>query len=179
MSKRDFIALVDGLKSTLGTITDDQRETLLRQARQNYGLTTDEATTILNDSGLVAGELVNYFEVLGITIEALKNHSEDEIQKIVDAKYGMYYNRASAMVSNPHITEKEIEEMKNRVIRAKTVLTNPEKRRKHIAELIQGSESAQFPMDEGTQPIFKFPNGDEATSIPQLTISMVKMQGTL
>lgn len=81
------------------------------------------------------GEKVNYFEVLDLTIEELENQSEKDIQKIVAAKHATAFNRALAMVHNPNFTEGDIEDMKDRVAQAKTVLTHREKRLDHIAEI--------------------------------------------
>ena len=64
-SRRDaFIAVAYTLKSALGTLTEDQLKRLLQKVEQDYGLPREEATQILNDSGLVVGEIVNYFDVL-------------------------------------------------------------------------------------------------------------------
>ena len=69
-SRRDaFIAVIYTLKSALGTLTDAQQKRLLQKADQDYGLTREEATQILNDSGLIVGETVNHLEVLGLRVE--------------------------------------------------------------------------------------------------------------
>ncbi len=80
MANRDaFIIVVNTLKALSQTITDEQRKGLLQQAVQQHGLSIDEADHILKASGLVVGESINYFEVLGFSIEELQNQSEDVI----------------------------------------------------------------------------------------------------
>ena len=75
MSKLDeFISVVNTLKSTFPTITSQQRVVLLRQAVQQYGITTEEASEILRASGLVVGESVNYFQVLGYILRRYSRH---------------------------------------------------------------------------------------------------------
>ena len=85
MSKRDeFIAAINILRAASQTITQGLRKGLLQQAVQQHGLSIDEADEILRASGLVVGESINYFEVLGFSIEELQNQSEDTIAINVD-----------------------------------------------------------------------------------------------
>ena len=59
MSRRDeFITVINTFKTVSPTITDEQRIGLLRQAVQNYGLSTEEASEVLNALGLIVGENV-------------------------------------------------------------------------------------------------------------------------
>ena len=84
MANRDaFIIVVNTLKALSQTITDEQRKALLQQAVQQHGLSIDEADQILKASGLVVGESINYFEVLGFSIEELQNQSEDAMNRFL------------------------------------------------------------------------------------------------
>ena len=84
MSKRDeFITIIRTLKSTLPNISEDQYKDLIGRGMRDHGLSRDEAEKILKDEGLIVGELVNYFEVLELTIDELKNISNDEVEALV------------------------------------------------------------------------------------------------
>lgn len=86
MSKREeFIAAINIIKAASQTITPELHKGLLQQAVQEYELTINEATDIINRSGLVVGEKVNYFQVLGLTIAEIEDQNEDTIAKCVDA----------------------------------------------------------------------------------------------
>ena len=126
MSKRDFIIFVDGLKSTLGTLTDDQWKRLLQKAVQDYRLTTEEAIEILEDSGL---KVVNYLEELGLRIEELENHSEETLKKRVEDVWSPLYNKALQDYTDRGVERRKL------LNRAKNTLLNPQKRRKHLAVL--------------------------------------------
>ena len=168
MSKRDaFIAVVDTLKSTFSTITDDQRKRLLRQAVQSYELTADEATQILKTSGLVVGESVDYFEVLGLTIQELRGRSEADIVNHVVAAHGKLYSESLTRGSLPG--EDKRRDLLNQ---ARDTLTDLQKRLEHIA--IFQPELTDIPSGGSARAIFEFPNGNRATSIPQLATLMTK-----
>ena len=88
MSKRDeYIALINEFKTVSPTISDDQRKGLLRRAVQQYDLSVDDAIEILDASGLVIGERVDYFEILGLSISELENQSESAIANRVEAAH--------------------------------------------------------------------------------------------
>ena len=93
MSKRDeFITAINIFRSASQSITAEQRKGLLQQAVQQHGLTTDEADQILKASGLVVGESLNYFEILGLHLEELQNQSETSITTRVDEAHKKYYS---------------------------------------------------------------------------------------
>ena len=124
MSKSTFIVFVHGLKSTLGTLTDDQWKRLLQKAKRSYGLTAEEATQILEDLEL---KVINYYEVLGLSVEDLQHKSEADIQTLVQNKYNQLYSKA--------INSKASGAVKNLLIEAKSILKDPQKRREHLAML--------------------------------------------
>ena len=173
MSKRnEFIAVVNMFKATSPTINNEQRLGLLRQAVQEYGLSADEASKIVDASGLVVGEKVNYFQILALSTEALENQSEADVVSQVDAAYNRHYNaslRAGGRVRPDGRTEEQWRVLLNQ---ARDTLKDPEKRREHIAILQQDKDTAA--LGGAAHPIFKFSNGDEATSIPQLADLMAK-----
>ena len=88
MSKREeFQAAIDLLSAASQSISADQRIGLLQQAVRQYGLSIDEADDILKSSGLVVGENLNYFKVLGLSLEEIQNLSDGNIQKRVDVAH--------------------------------------------------------------------------------------------
>ena len=173
MSKRDeFITVVNTFKAASQTINKEQRIGLLRQAVQQYGLSADDADKILEASGLIVGERKNYFQILGLSVEELQDQSETDIAKHVDAAYNEHYQaslRAGARVRADGNTEDQWRDLLNE---ARDILKDTEKRHEHITALQQDKDDIPFTGD--TLPIFKFSNGEEATSIPQLANLMAK-----
>ena len=156
MSKRDeFITIIRTLRAASPTITNKQRIGLLQQATQNYGLSTEEASEILKDLNLVAGEEVNYFDVLGFSIEDIESLNEDAIVNLVEAAHKKRYNaslRAGGRIRSDGKTEEQWRTILNQ---ARDTLKDTQKRRTHIAtletELISTAESlSPEPMSSNT-----------------------------
>lgn len=177
MSKRDeYIAIIKAAKKATPFFSEDDRIGYLQLAVQDYGISVQEAETILKDFGPTVGEGVNYFEELGLTIEELDNLNDTEIEKLVDDAYQPRYKDALITASS-RSTEK-----RNLLIEAKETLTDPQKRQTHIDELRSTIISTPTPVDphvdpqpdprQSTRTIVKFRNGDEAISIPQLATLM-------
>lgn len=175
MSKRDeFIAIVNTFKAASPAITDEQRKGLLRQARQQYGLSFEEARQILKASGLVVGDVVNYFEVLGLAVEELQNQPDAAIAVRVDTAHKELYSASLRAGGLPRPDGKTQEQWRTVLNQARDILKDPQQRREHLAMLQPDGEGLDTPSRETTRPIFKFSNGDEATSIPQLAALMEK-----
>ena len=173
MSTHDeFVTIVNTLKAASPTISADQRVGLLRQAVQQHGLSIDEASKILEASGLIIGEKVNYFEILGLSMEDLQNGSEADSVSQIDAAHEALYNtslRAGGRVRPDGQTEEQWRVLLNQ---ARDTLKDPQSREEHIADLQRTADNGS--LEGNVPPIFKFPNGDEATSIPQLADLMAK-----
>ena len=175
MSKRDeFIAIVNAFKAASPAITDAQRKGLLRQAKQQYGLSFEDARQILKASGLVVGDVVNYFEVLGLSIDELQNETESVIATRVDAAHKELYSASLRAGGLPRPDGKTQEQWRTLLNQARDTLKEPQKRREHIATLQPDGAATDTPSERTARPIFKFSNGDEATSIPQLAALMEK-----
>ena len=175
MSKRDeFIAIVNAFKAASPAITDAQRKGLLRQARQQYGLSFEEARQILKESGLVVGDVVNYFEVLGLSIDELQNETESVIATRVDAAHKELYGASLSAGGLPRPDGKTQEQWRTVLNQARDILKDPQQRREHLATLQPDEEVPDTPSRETTRPIFKFTNGDEATNISELAALMEK-----
>ena len=175
MSKRDeFIAIVNTFKAASPAITDEQRKGLLRQAKQQYGLSFEEARHILKESGLVVGDVVNYFEVLGLSVDELQNETESAIATRVDTAHKELYGASLRAGGLPRPDGKTQEQWRTLLNQARDILKDPQQRREHLTTLQLDGEEPDTPSRETTRPIFKFTNGDEATSIPQLAALMKK-----
>ena len=137
MSRRDeFITVINTFKTVSPTITDEQRIGLLRQAVQNYGLSTEEASEVLSALGLIVGEAVNYFEVLGLSIEDIQNLDEDTIASLVETTHKESYSaslRAGARIRPDGKTEEQWRMLLNE---ARDTLKDPQKRREHLTALL-------------------------------------------
>ena len=93
MSKhKEFIAFLNTLKTASPTITAEQRKGFLRLGVQQHGLTVEEATHIFDASGIVIGERVNYFEVLGFSITEIQNLNDTTIVSRVAAAHKSLYS---------------------------------------------------------------------------------------
>ena len=137
MSRRDeFITVINTFKTVSPTITDEQRIGLLRQAVQNYGLSTEEASEVLNALGLIVGEEVNYFEVLGFSIEEIQNLDEDAITNAVETAHKNSYSaslRAGARIRPDSRTEEQWRHILNQ---ARDTLKDAQKRQEHLTTLL-------------------------------------------
>ena len=137
MSRRDeFITVINTFKTVSPTITDEQRIGLLRQAVQNYGLSTEEASEVLSALGLIVREVVNYFEVLGLSIEEIQNLDEDAITNAVETAHKNSYSaslRAGARIRPDGKTEEQWRTLLNQ---ARDTLKDPQQRQEHLTTLL-------------------------------------------
>ena len=153
-NREEFITTVNTLRTLSQTITEEQRKGLLQQAVQEHGLSIQEASEILNASGLIVGERVNYFEVLGFTIKTLENQSEDTIAIEVDTAHNKYYTESLRAGGLPRPDGKTQEQWRNILNQARDTLKNPQKRIEHITAL----------NTETPQPIDPIPNEEHPIS---------------
>lgn len=167
MSKRnEFKTLMEKIKKASPSITNKQRQGFIRQATEDYSLSRDEAEKILNEIGLTVGPSVNYFEVLGLSIDELKNLSETEAEKRVqDACELLFRNLRNS--HNPR-KRKQFDEVNE----AKRVLIDDGKLQQYLREDNEDGNKGNSGGNE--RIIIKFRNGDYATSIPQLVTLMEK-----
>ena len=72
----------------------EQRIGLIQQAVQEYGLSIKEADEIIKETGLIVGDTINYFRVLGLSNHKFENLNETTITSIVDEAHINYrYNK--------------------------------------------------------------------------------------
>lgn len=137
MSKREeFIAAINIIKAASQTITPELHKGLLQQAVQEHKLTINEATDIINASGLVVGEKVNYLQVLGLTIAELENQNEDTIAKRVDAAHNERYTASLRAGGLPRKDGRTQEQWRTLLNCARDTLKDTHKRREHIMPIL-------------------------------------------
>ena len=137
MSKRDeFIAAINLIKAASQSITSELHKGLIQQAVQEHGLTIDEAYEIINVSGLVVGERVNYFEVLGLSIDEIENKRDDAIAMRVDVAHSELYAASLRAGGLPRQDGKTQEQWRTLLNRARDILKDPYKRNEHITTLV-------------------------------------------
>ena len=140
MSKREeFIEVVNTFKDVSPSITANQRRGLLSQAVQNYALSIEDASEILNSLGLIVGEEINYFEVLELSIEEFENKSVTEIANYVDESHSRLYSTSLRAGGLPRPDGRSQEQWRIVLNEARDTLIDPLKRREHLA-IIQHSE---------------------------------------
>lgn len=163
MSKHNrdgFIAFVEKEASS-GAITDDQLKTIRQIGSQQYKFIPSDIDKVLKDEGFIADDDVNYFEELGFTeepgftIETFENQGEVTIEQSVTKAHTPLYQTALGPATSAAVKKRDILNL------AKAVLTDPKKRERHIRWLNRGI-------------IYRFSNGEEATSIPELVTLMKK-----
>ncbi len=136
MSKREeFIAFINELKMVSSTISDEQRKGLLRRAVQQHGISVDEAVEILQSSGLIIGEHLDYFEVLGLSISELEDRSESDIAIQVEAAHNKLYRESLSAGGRVRPDGKSEEQWRTILNQARDTLIDPQKRNQHNVEL--------------------------------------------
>ncbi len=170
MSNRDdFIAIIDALKIASPTITDEQRKGFLRLGVQQHGLTIDEATYILNAAGLTIGEQINYFEVLGFSIDELQSLDELAIVNHVEVAHKKLYTASLRAGGRPRVDGRTEEQWRTLLNQAREVLIDVEKRQEYIALLQNGA----VPSNESISEIENTPSEQtQSVSVEQHTPSI-------
>ncbi len=146
MSKRDdYITFINEFKTVSPTISEQQRKALLRRAVQQYGITVDDAVEIFNISGILIGEDVDYFEVLGLSISDIENQSEEEIERRVEAAHGKLYSASLKAGGRPRADGRTEEQWRTLLNQARDVLADPQKRYTQLATLQIEEETLEPP----------------------------------
>ncbi|RKU29335.1 hypothetical protein C6497_06435 [Candidatus Poribacteria bacterium] len=136
LNLNEYIDFINEFKTVSPTITDEQRIGLLRRGIQQHGLSMAEAENIILSSGLIIGEQIDYFNVLGLSIEYIQNQNEDIITAEVDLRHRELYNaslKAGGRIRSDGRTEEQWRIILNE---ARDTLKNVEKRISHI-EILQ------------------------------------------
>ena len=144
MEKREeFIQIINTFKAVSATITDNQRRGLLQQAVQMYDLSIDEGIEILDSLGIVVGEEINYFEILGLSLEDIQDKDDQSVTDIVKIAHDDLYKvslTAGGRVRSDGRTEDQWRILLNQ---ARDTLVDIDKRNDYISALLH-EESEEF-----------------------------------
>lgn len=179
MSKRDeFITVIRTLRAASPTITDRQRIGLLQQAVQNYGLAAEDASEILKDMDLAVGEDINYFEVLGFSIDDIQSLNEDAIVNLVETAHKKCYSdslRAGARVRPDGQTEEQWRHILNQ---ARDTLKDVQKRREYIATRLPEENASEISDHTTSFPESEFQDRESMSTSAIETASVPIHQST-
>ena len=143
MANRDeFITIIRALRDASPTISNEQRKGLIRQAVQNYGLSVDEATDILVSLGLVVGEEISYFDVLGFSIDEFRSIDETEIRNLVEVAHKKLYSASLKAGARPRADGKTEAQWRTLLNQARDVLIDAEMRQLYITSLQDNDTSS-------------------------------------
>ncbi len=170
MSKHeDFIEVINTLKTLSPTITDAQRRGLLHRAIREFDLSVEEADEILKSSGLIVGDSVNYFQVLGLSIEELQDQNEDVIATRVDAAHQKYYSDSLRAGGLPRPDGRTQEQWRTVLNQARDILKDTRKRAEHIATLQNKISQHSKPIQ--TEEVFSS-ESDELNKTEETSLSL-------
>ncbi len=169
MSKREeFITVVNTLKALSLTITSEQRKALLQQAVQQYDLSADEANEILKASGLIVGEKINYFEVLGFSLQELQNQNEKTIAIQVDAAHKKQYSESLRAGGLPRRDGRTQEQWRTLLNQARDTLKDPQKRQQYLTTFLFQEDLSKIPSHDTSNPEDRYHDSEPATvSLPE------------
>ena len=129
MSNRDeFIDLINEFKRVSPSISDEQRKGLLRRGVQQFGVGFDDAIEILNASGLVIGESIDYYEVLGLSRSDFETRSESDIVNQVRDAHEKLYSASLKAGGRPRADGRTEEQWRTLLNQARDALIDPESR---------------------------------------------------
>lgn len=178
LKRNEYIDFINEFKTVSPTITDEQRIGLLRRGVQQHGLSISEAENIILSSGLIIGEQIDYFQILGLSIEDIQNQNEDLITTEVDTIHRKLYNaslKAGGRIRSDGRTEEQWRIILNE---ARDTLKNVEKRKSHI-EMLQSdvlppieilSEDTPIQETETTQETIPTQPTEQSSVLPSVEV---------
>ena len=135
LKRDDFITIIRAFRNASPTISNEQRKGLLRQAVQNYDLSVEEATEILQSLGLVVGGEIDYFNVLGFSLDEIQSLDETTIASRVEIAHKNLYGASLRAGGRPRADGRTEEQWRTLLNQARDTLIDVEKREAHIAIL--------------------------------------------
>ncbi len=170
MAKREeFIAAINVLRAASQSITLEQRKGLLQQAVQEYGLTVDEVTEILNASGLIVGEGINYLDVLGLTKDEIENKNDAEILVLVDNAHRKVYSASLQAGGLPRADGRTQAQWRTILNQARDTLTHSHKRRHYLEKYIDKEKKSKKSTEGNQNTEHKI----QKTKPPQTTVRTI------
>ncbi len=136
MANRDeFITIITALRAASETISDEQRKGLLRQAVQNYGLSVEEATEILQSLGLVVGKKIDYFDVLGFSIDDIQDLDESTLVSRIETAHKRLYRASLNAGGRPRADGRTENEWRTLLNHARDILIDADRRNTYLTSL--------------------------------------------
>ena len=135
LKRDDFITIIRAFRNASPTISNEQRKGLLRQAVQNYDLSVDDASEILQSLGLVVGGEIDYFNVLGFSLDEIQSLDETTIASRVEVAHKNLYGASLRAGGRPRADGRTEEQWRTLLNQARDTLIDVEKREAHIAIL--------------------------------------------
>ena len=171
MSKRDeFITIIQAVRNASPTISNEQRKGFLRQAVQQHNLTVEEATNILDASGLVIGAQIDYFEVLGLSISELENQSESVIVNRVETAHKKLYSASLRAGGRPRADGRTEEQWRTILNQARETLIDPQKRQKYLTTLLFPEDLSEISSHDTSNPESGNQNSATATNAEPISV---------
>ncbi len=169
MHERDaFITFINQLKAVSPTITDEQRKGFLRLGVQQHGLTVEEAMNILNAAGLTIGERIDYFEVLGISIDEIQRIDELAIVNRVEIAHKQLYAASLRAGGRPRSDGRSEDQWRTLLNQARDTLIEPQKRNAYLDTLLSESDRFESAMDDSPQVITETQSTEADTDEPAI-----------
>ncbi len=170
LKRDDFITIIRALRNASPTISNEQRKGLLRQAVQNYDLSVDDASEILQSLGLVVGGEIDYFNVLGFSLDEIQSLDETTIASRVEAAHKNLYGASLRAGGRPRADSRTEEQWRTLLNQARDTLIDVEKREAHIA-ILQNDvpPSIEFVAEEenlSVEQTLTIPSEQENLSLP-------------
>ena len=170
LKRDDFITIIRALRNASPTISNEQRKGLLRQAVQNYDLSVEEATEILQSLGLIVGGEIDYFNVLGFSFDEIQSLDEATITSRVEVAHKNLYGASLRAGGRPRADGRTEEQWRTLLNQARDTLIDVEKREAHIA-ILQNDvpPPIEFVAEEenlSTEQTLTIPSEQENLSLP-------------
>lgn len=149
MAKRDeFIDAINLFRSAAKTISVEQRIGLIQQAEQEYGLSFKEAEEIINETGLIVGETINYFRALGLSNLEFENLNETTISSIIDEAHKQHYTDSLRAGGLPRPDGRTQEQWRIILNHARDTLIDPHQRKEHLSQIMSEEDSSDNLINE-------------------------------
>ena len=137
MPKREeFISVISTLKALSPTVTNEQHKALLQQAVNKHGLSIDEASKILDTSGLSVRENIDYFEILGLSYDVFEKQSEKNIVMRIEAAHNKLYSDSLRAGGLPRADGRTQEQWRTLLNQARDTLIDVQKRKEYFARIM-------------------------------------------
>ncbi len=157
--------------------TQEQWRELLNQARdtlKNPQKRKRHIRDLQKSKRGIPGERIDYFKVLDLRLEGIQYQTDTDITRQVDDAYQKSRQASFTAGGMPRPDGKTQEQWRKILLQARDTLKDAQKRKGHIAALQTAEDPIDTLLNKLFRVIYKFSNGDEATTILQLADLMEK-----